>query len=139
MSKSKPVFVSKANCEEGWDDDHHGTVQWCTLFSADRTPTDSLTAGVAEINPGQQLNLHRHQPSELYYILSGQGIVTIDTTDYEVEANTAVFIPGFAEHGIRNTGQGILRFFYAFAVDSFAQITYLFSDASDKLSSSGGG
>ena len=40
-----------------------------------------------------------------------------------------MFIPGMAEHGIRQTGNEILRLFYAFPVDSFDGVEYLFSAA----------
>jgi hypothetical protein len=42
----------------------------------------------------------------------------------------AVFIPGMAEHGIRQTGTELLRLFYGFPVDSFDSVEYLFSAAS---------
>ena len=39
----------------------------------------------------------------------------------------AIFIPGDAEHAIRNTGDGVLRVFYAFATDRFSDVVYRFS------------
>ena len=66
-------------------------------------------------------------PAEIYYVVEGHGIVTLDGVDHPVSAGTAVYIPGDAEHGIRNAGQTPLRFFYAFAVDSFGDVTYRFS------------
>ena len=36
-------------------------------------------------------------------------------------------IPGNSDHAIRNTGNGPLRLFYAFAVGSFDQIEYRFT------------
>ncbi|MCL4301870.1 MAG: cupin domain-containing protein [Anaerolineae bacterium] len=126
MTQNKPVILHTAGCEEGWDDELHGRVQWRTLFSAERTSTEALTAGVAEIRPGNRLKVHRHAPAELYYLLAGEGMVTIDGTEYPVGVGTAVFIPGNAAHGIRNTGQTLLRFFYAFAVNSFDEVEYIF-------------
>ena len=126
MTQSKPVILNETSCKEGWDDELHGRIQWCTLFSAGRTPTEALTAGVAEIMPGNQLKVHRHAPPELYYVLAGKGVVTIDGVEYLVSADTAVFIPGNAAHGLRNTGQTTLRFFYAFAVNSFSEVEYIF-------------
>lgn len=39
-----------------------------------------------------------------------------------------VFIPGDAEHGIRNLDPGEeLRWFYCFAVDGFEEVKYRFS------------
>ncbi len=123
---TQPVILPESACAEGWNDDLHGRVQWRTLFSAGRTPTEALTAGVAEILPGDELKVHRHTPPELYYLLTGEGIVTIDGVEYPVSANSAVFIPGNAAHGLRNTGHTTLSFFYAFAVNSFDEVEYIF-------------
>ena len=49
------------------------------------------------------------------------------STGYTVTTGTAAYIPGNSEHGIRNTGTGPLRFFYVFAVGSFAEIEYRFT------------
>jgi quercetin dioxygenase-like cupin family protein len=110
----------------GWNDSR-GVVHWATLFGGDGNATDQLTAGVATLEPQGFLALHRHPPAEMYYILEGRGRMTIDGADVEVAAGTGVFIPGNAEHGIRNDGATPLRFLYAFAVDRFADITYSFS------------
>jgi oxalate decarboxylase/phosphoglucose isomerase-like protein (cupin superfamily) len=44
-----------------------------------------------------------------------------------VKAGSAVFVPSMTEHGIRQTGTELLRFFYGFPVDSLDTIDYLFS------------
>jgi mannose-6-phosphate isomerase-like protein (cupin superfamily) len=119
--------VNEADVE--WEHSHdpaEGILRWRTLTSADRAPTDSLTSGVAEIDPGEQLALHRHAQAEIYYLLQGRGIMTIDGMERPVGPGMAVFIPGNAEHGIRNVGTETLRFFYAFAVNSFDQVEYVY-------------
>lgn len=126
LTQSKPVILHEAGCDEGWADELRGRVRWRTFFDAGQTPTEALTAGVAEIEPGDQLKVHRHAAPELYYLLTGEGMVTIDGTEHLVRAGTAIFIPSNAAHGIRNTGQTLLRFFYAFAVNSFDEIEYIF-------------
>jgi mannose-6-phosphate isomerase-like protein (cupin superfamily) len=128
----RPFIVHENQCElEGWDDPARGKVQWRTLLSADRTPTTSLTVGVVELGPGKPdvVHLHRHTQPEVYYILSGEGIVTIEGREHPVRPGTAVFIPGDAEHAARNTGSELLRLLYAFAVDSFDEVKYVFPDA----------
>ena len=128
MAGAKPVVIRTVDREfEGWDDPAKGRVGWRTLFSAERTPTEALTAGVAELQAGGWLGLHRHSPPEIYYILEGTGVVTLEGEEHAVEAGAAVFIPGDAEHGIRNTGGTPLRFLYAFPVDAFGAVTYRFS------------
>jgi mannose-6-phosphate isomerase-like protein (cupin superfamily) len=112
---------------DGWDDPIRGKVSWHTIFSAGITPTNSLTLGVAELEPGNDaLNIHRHEAAEVYFILSGHGVVHIDGKDYPVRAETALFIPGNTLHGFKNAGQTTLRILYVFAVDSFDQVIYKF-------------
>ena len=130
MASIRPIVVDEQNCElEGWADAAPGAVTWRTLLSADRTPTSDMTVGVAEIAPGaaDQGVAHRHPPAEVYYILAGEGVVTIDGVEHPVRSGSTLFIPGNAWHRTRNTGAGTLRLFYVFAVDSFADVEYTFA------------
>ena len=125
---AKPLVIRTEERQlDGWDDPVKGRISWRTLFSSDNTPTEALTAGVAELQPGGWLGLHRHTPPEIYYVLEGSGIVSLDGAEHEVTAGAAVFIPGDCEHGIRNDGTVPLRFVYAFAVSSFGEVEYRFS------------
>jgi oxalate decarboxylase/phosphoglucose isomerase-like protein (cupin superfamily) len=53
--------------------------------------------------------------------------LTIGGVRHDVQAGTGVFIPGNAEHGIVNAGTEPLKFLYAFAVNGFSEVTYIFS------------
>lgn len=109
-----------------WDD-HRGRLAFRTLFSADCTATDGMVTGVAELPEGGYLALHRHVQAETYYMLSGDGVVSLGGIDHRVSPGSSVFIPGSTEHGIRNMGALTLRFFYVLAADAFTDIEYLFS------------
>ncbi|MFH5820999.1 cupin domain-containing protein [Georgenia sp. AZ-5] len=114
--------------QETWDDPVKGKVSFVTTFSSGATATTGLTAGVSELAPEGWLGLHRHTPPEVYYVLEGEGLVVIDGAEHPVSAGSAVFIPGDAEHGIRNTGSQTLRFHYTFPVDSLQEVDYRFSE-----------
>lgn len=130
MIEAQPlVLQAEGETADGWDDPVKGRIGWRTLFSGDRTPTDGLTAGLAEVPPGGWLGLHRHEPAEIYYVLEGAGLLTLEGREQEVTAGAAVFIPGNAEHGIRNAGASPLRFIYVFPVDAFSDVEYRFSQA----------
>lgn len=123
------VVVHESDCEvEDWSDSGRGGVSWRTLISADRTPTDSLTVGVAEIRPGapDELHLHSHEPAEAYYILQGTGVVSIDGELHDIREGTAIFVPSDAVHAVGNTGSDVLRLLYVFGVDSFDDVKYVF-------------
>jgi len=134
MQRPRPFVVHEDDCElEGWSDPAHGPVRWRTLVSADRTPTEALTVGVVEIDAAEAGDSvvstpHRHAQAEVYYVLSGRGVVTIDGTDHPVDPGSTVFIPGGAAHRTRSLGPGSLRLLYAFAADSFEEIRYEFGE-----------
>jgi mannose-6-phosphate isomerase-like protein (cupin superfamily) len=126
-----PLVIAEADApQDGWDDPVRGRLRWRTLFSRGLTQTAGMTCGVTELGPGDWLGLHRHAPPEVYYVFAGAGILGLEGREVPVSAGSAVFIPGMAEHGIRQTGNEVLRLFYAFPVDSFDSVEYLFSAAS---------
>ena len=126
-----PLVIEEADApQDGWDDPVRGRLRWRTLFSRGLTQTAGMTCGVTELGPGDWLGLHRHAPPEVYYVFAGAGILSLEGREVPVSAGSAVFIPGMAEHGIRQTGNEVLHLFYAFPVDSFDSVEYLFSAAS---------
>jgi quercetin dioxygenase-like cupin family protein len=124
---SEGLTVNEDDVErETWSDPIRGDVGFRTLFG-DGLRTGDFTAGVTELEVGGWLGAHRHEPSEIYYVLGGEGILSVDGRDHPVRAGTAAYIPGNSEHAIRNTGDNQLRFFYVFAVGAFEDIEYLFT------------
>jgi mannose-6-phosphate isomerase-like protein (cupin superfamily) len=124
----EPLAIDEADApRDGWDDPVRGRIHWRTLFSQGLTQSAGITCGVAELGSGDWLGLHRHAPPEVYYVFAGAGVVSLDGREIPVRAGSAMFIPGMAEHGIRQTGTESVRFFYAFPVDSFDSVEYLFS------------
>ncbi len=127
MADTKPVLRREDEAaEETWDD-ARGRLSFRTLIDGDETPTNDLTFGTATLKAGEWLALHRHAQPEIYYILAGEGQMTIDGMSYDVAAGTGIFIPGNAEHGIKNEGPATLKFLYAFAVNGFSEVVYVFS------------
>jgi mannose-6-phosphate isomerase-like protein (cupin superfamily) len=125
----RPVIVGQADrARETFADPSHGDASWLTFFSAEATPTSAMSAGLAELAPGGTgLPPHRHAQPEVYYIVAGSGVVTIDGVETQASAGMAIFIPGDAEHAVRNTGEAALRIFYVFATDRFSDVIYRFS------------
>ncbi|KAI5242160.1 RmlC-like cupin [Aureobasidium subglaciale] len=117
------------NQSETFSDKSRGEVTWHTLLSSDKTASQDMSAGIASCpaNTGY-LAHHRHTQSEIYYIISGKGEVTVDGTVHAVTGGSTVFIPGDAEHGIKNTGEQELKWFYVFPTASFSDVKYKFSE-----------
>ena len=117
---------------EGGSDPAFGSVRWRTLFDRDRTGTTDMVVGVAEFGPHGTLLPHRHGPSEVYFGLSGSGVVTIDGVPHDIAPGIALYIPRDAEHGTLAGPEG-LRFLYVFPRDGFADIEYRFSGAGQPM------
>ena len=114
---------------ESWDDPTRGRIDFRTVFSSEETATTRLTAGVAELPTEGRLNVHRHPPAEVYHVLQGRGIVTLDGAEHPVLPGSAVYIPGNAWHGIRNTGPSPLRLYYVLQADGMGDVEYDFADS----------
>ncbi|KAH8692184.1 RmlC-like cupin domain-containing protein [Talaromyces proteolyticus] len=136
QSPVRPVILHANNLQntpaESFNDTSRGDVTWHTLFSRPRTPTSDLSAGLAVCPPRTgHLCRHRHSQAEIYYIIEGSGHVLIDGETYRVSKGSTVFIPSDAEHGVINSGQQPLKWFYVFPTDSFEDIVYRFSKDKD--------
>ena len=86
----------------------------CELLHPDREEM-ILKIGVslahALVKPGQSTLPHKLKTSsELYYILTGKGIMHIGNESAPVSPGQAVYIPPDAQQYIRNTGDGDLTF-----------------------------
>jgi quercetin dioxygenase-like cupin family protein len=126
----EPVVVQEDDREwESWPEEQiaqRGNAQWKTLISAGFTESQALTLGVARLPPGGTLYAHRHEQPELYLVLDGAGVVTIDGSSRVVGQGASVFIPGNAVHPVQSTGGTDLRVAYVFAADAFEDVEYVF-------------
>jgi mannose-6-phosphate isomerase len=63
------------------------------------------------VSPGKRLSYQRHsRRSEHWFVLSGSGFVTLDGTDVDVAAGSAVDVPATTAHRITNPGTEDLVF-----------------------------
>ncbi len=64
----------------------------------------------AKVPIGEKTKPHRLRTSEVYYILSGNGLMHIDGESHEVGSECAVYIPPNAIQYIENSGNCDLEF-----------------------------
>jgi mannose-6-phosphate isomerase-like protein (cupin superfamily) len=126
-AKGGIIASAAGRIRESWPDATRGNASWFTFFSSDVTPTDSMSAGIMEIPPdGGILKPHRHEQAEIYFVFEGTGLLTIDGVAATITPGMAAFIPGGAEHSLRNDSTIVLRIFYLFPTDCFADVVYRF-------------
>ena len=80
-------------------------------FEVTRLPftAEVLDPRVVKIPPGKNNELHKHAHETLFYVLEGQGVVQVGDEKVEARAGDMVFVPRWAFHQSRNTGEGELR------------------------------
>lgn len=132
MTRPMATVVREAEqAWEGWSDPAiraKSPIRWKLLVGGERTASERLTVGIAEVPAGTSLLLHHHAPAEVYYVIEGNGETTIDGTVTTVGPGTALFIPANARHRTVNTGARPLRFVWIFPTDTFEEITYHYDE-----------
>ncbi|KAK5173814.1 uncharacterized protein LTR77_002495 [Saxophila tyrrhenica] len=130
---TQPVVISSDEIaqqpSEHFPDVRHGSgLNWKTLLSSSKTPTDTLTTGIATCAPGNSLLCtHQHTHAEIYYVIRGSGVVEIEGKEFDVKEGSVVFIPSDAKHGVRNaSGSEEFVWLYVFAADGFGEVEYRF-------------
>lgn len=127
-----PVVTHSAAAQwETWDSPNLGLISFQTLLGSGEDQPSGFTAGSAELPAGGWLAPHRHDPSEIYFVTTGQGILTIESVSHEVQQGSVIVIPGGSEHSITNSGDAPLKFTYVFAVNAFSDVVYNFSSPAD--------
>ena len=78
----------------------------------DRTTSPVTQCSLAEevLPAGLAVTPHHHnQLEEIYYILSGRGVMTVGDEKREVSAGDAVYVPRGHRHTLENTGDEAIR------------------------------
>ncbi len=75
--------------------------------------SEHLSITVVEVQPKGYQSLHAYDGEQMYYILEGTGIMTIEEEDQSVKKGECIFIPANAKHGIKNSGTNLLKYLSA--------------------------
>ena len=78
----------------------------------DRTTSGITQCSLAEetLPPGMAVRLHHHRKlEEIYYLVSGGGIMTVGDESRQVSAGDAIYVPCGNPHSLRNTGDTDIR------------------------------
>lgn len=78
----------------------------------DRTTSPITQCSLAEetLQPGCSVTPHHHRDlEEIYYVLSGEGLMSVGSERCRVAAGDAVYIPRGERHTLENTGTEPIR------------------------------
>lgn len=94
----------------------------------------AMSAAVETIMPGKKIPLHIHKNAEeMIYILHGEGIETIGDVSSPVRKGDLVLVTPGTVHGLENTGNEPIKFFFVYNTNEMMQFfrDYSFKNRKD--------
>jgi mannose-6-phosphate isomerase-like protein (cupin superfamily) len=70
-----------------------------------KTPNLKLVFRKRAFKPGSAIGYHLQREDEIYYVLSGRGMMTIDGKEFEVGPGDAVLTRPGSSHGLKQIGK----------------------------------
>ncbi|HEX5978223.1 MAG TPA: cupin domain-containing protein [Nitrososphaeraceae archaeon] len=67
-------------------------------YFVDFLNTKSLDAGIIRLRENQKDTQSSHPEDEIYYVIEGNGFISIKEKDYAVQEGTVIFIPANMKH-----------------------------------------
>jgi mannose-6-phosphate isomerase-like protein (cupin superfamily) len=68
------------------------------------TPNLAMVFRKRALKPGSGIGYHEQKEDEIYYVLSGRGLMTIDGKEMEIGPGTAVLTRPGSSHGLKQVG-----------------------------------
>ena len=62
------------------------------------------------LGPGVRSKCHKLTSSEVYYILSGRGRLTVDDSVVAVEPGSVIYVPPGGKQSLENSGPAVIEF-----------------------------
>ena len=98
LEKDKDVARSEPGTHKGG-----GETIGYSFFS--KTPNLKLVFRKRAFKPGSAIGYHLQREDEIYYVLSGRGLMTIDGKEFEVGPGDAVLTRPGSSHGLKQVGK----------------------------------
>lgn len=99
------VIERDADIQKAEPGTHNGGGQTIGYSFFSKVPKLALVFRKRALKPGSGIGYHEQKEDEIYYVLSGRGMMTIDGKDVEVGPGTAVLTRPGSSHGLKQIGQ----------------------------------
>jgi mannose-6-phosphate isomerase-like protein (cupin superfamily) len=83
---------------------HKGGGQTIGYSFFQKTPNLAMVFRKRALKPGSGIGYHEQKEDEIYYVLSGRGMMTIDGESFEVGPGTAILTRPGSSHGLKQIG-----------------------------------
>src|SRR5690242_9437525 len=70
--------------------------------------TNSFDVGILRLSPGQKDTQGPHSTDELYFVIEGEGFISIQGNDYKIRRGSCIFIPSKIKHYFHSTKERLI-------------------------------
>ena len=83
---------------------HNGGGQTVGYSFFDKTPGMKFVFRKRALKPGSGIGYHEQKEDEVYYVLSGKGVMTLDGKPMDIGPGTAILTRPGSSHGLKQVG-----------------------------------
>ena len=95
---------------------HNGGGQTVGYSFFDKTPNMHFVFRKRALKPGSGIGYHEQHEDEVYYVLSGRGVMTLDDKPVDVGPGTAILTRPGSSHGLKQAGSEDLVVLIAYEI-----------------------
>src|SRR5919198_374519 len=95
---------------------HNGGGQTIGYSFFDKTPNMHFVFRKRALKPGSGIGYHEQHEDEVYYVLSGRGVMTLDDKPVDVGPGTAILTRPGSSHGLKQSGSEDLVVLIAYEI-----------------------
>ena len=95
---------------------HDGGGQTIGYSFFEKTPNMHFVFRKRALKPGSGIGYHEQHEDEVYYVLSGRGVMTLDGKLIDVGPGTAILTRPGSSHGLKQTGDEDLVVLIAYEI-----------------------
>ena len=119
-AKVKGGFIVQRDAEIAKNEPgtHNGGGQTIGYSFFDKTPGMKFVFRKRALHPGAGVGPHEQHEDEVYYVLSGKGVMTVDDTPVDMTAGTAVLTRPGSSHSLKQVGSEDLVVLIAYEIKS---------------------
>jgi mannose-6-phosphate isomerase-like protein (cupin superfamily) len=105
-AKVKGGFIVQRDAEIAKNEPgtHNGGGQTIGYSFFDKTPGMMFVFRKRVFHPGSGVGLHEQHEDEVYYVISGRGVMTLDDKRYDVAPGAAILTRTGSSHGLTQSG-----------------------------------
>jgi mannose-6-phosphate isomerase-like protein (cupin superfamily) len=104
LSPGGYIVEHDADIQKAEPGTHNGGGQTVGYSFFAQAPKLALVFRKRALKPGSGIGYHEQKEDEIYYVLSGRGMMTVDGTSFEVDPGTAVLTRPGSSHGLKQMG-----------------------------------